>query len=492
MERPREDAAVLDLNGPVRLLRPDGTDISPRLSKARAILLILALSSGHRAARATLRELLWQTRAQEQQAASLRQALSALRRAMGPWREALSDEGTSLRLDTRRVAVRMPERAGRRDMGTDLDTREPAFRAWLDAHRQGGEVLALPVPAPVPVGDMGIVQSLPVVELMTDGEAVSDLVGTEALARASRLLPLRRPLDGEERDLSLLLTAPRVGGAALISARLRDSAGREVDSLLLDPVSSTRGVSRAAERVSAMLLSAPRVGLASVLGCAPATLKEAERRLDLASADAPETMALRAYVRNTALLERMAPDSADALAEARDLSLRALSAAPANPVVLSVAALIALRRGEPGPALDLVQQARRLDPVSAFMQRALAAVAAATGDGRLADRAASAARASSLSRLMPASWTILAAGAAARRGRIGQARDLAQLAHDEDRGYRPPLRFLVVLENSLGRPDRAEAAMHSLRALEPDVTPALMRDRAYPLASLRLAGLIGS
>ena len=71
--------------GPLRI---DGADdrLLPRSRKARAILAYLVMSGGAGASRDRLSGLLWGTRGQEQARASVRQALTEIRNALGEQR----------------------------------------------------------------------------------------------------------------------------------------------------------------------------------------------------------------------------------------------------------------------------------------------------------------------------------------------------------------------------------------------------------------------
>src|SRR5215204_6707828 len=69
--------------GAFRVLAHDGEDLTPRGRKARAVLALLALTPTRRRSRSALQDKLWSDRGPEQGAASLRQALTEIRRAFG-------------------------------------------------------------------------------------------------------------------------------------------------------------------------------------------------------------------------------------------------------------------------------------------------------------------------------------------------------------------------------------------------------------------------
>ncbi len=472
-----EIAAILTLSGAVRLTDMDGTDRTPRLAKARAILLCLALSPGGRMERPALRRMLWEGRPSEQQSASLRQALSALRTAMGPLRDLLDGASGWVRLDLNRVELRGRD-AG--DMlAADLDPHEPSFRAWLALRR--GPVQPASISGSSATTGHG---ADPCAVLLDTGEdAVLRLLGETAYERAAQLVPLRRAGLVEAPDLLLELR----DASGMVAARLIDAEGATLGSAALAIGGSPTALEQGAARLAAMVASAPALGLADVLSHDPTRLDAADARL-AGLGDMPAALSLRAFIRNTRLMERVA--GPDTLAEAREMSLRAMEAAPESGPTAAIAALLALRAGRGGSAQVLMRQARLLDPAGALVRRVEAAVSLASGDDTRAHRAAHAARRLGLGHLSPASWTIMCAGAAAARGNLHEARDWAEAAHDMAPSYRPPLRFLAVLESALGRLQAAEEAMAALRRLEPDVTPGLIRSPDYPVGTLRRAGLL--
>jgi TolB-like protein/Flp pilus assembly protein TadD len=132
----------LRLAGPLRLIRCDGTDITPRSVKAQALLALLGAAPGARRSRAWLQDKLWSDRGPEQAAASLRQVLAELRRSFGDCRDCLVTDAGWVGLDLRRVKVQIdPEPA---DFGLageppefaeGLDVHDPEFEDWIRDQR---------------------------------------------------------------------------------------------------------------------------------------------------------------------------------------------------------------------------------------------------------------------------------------------------------------------------------------------------------------------
>src|SRR5258707_13655009 len=92
--------------GAFRVLAHDGEDLTPRGRKARALLAILALTPGRRRSRPALQDKLWSDRGPEQGAASLRQTLTEIRRALGEgYRDCLVSDLRGVGLAMDQVAV---------------------------------------------------------------------------------------------------------------------------------------------------------------------------------------------------------------------------------------------------------------------------------------------------------------------------------------------------------------------------------------------------
>jgi len=464
--------ATLDLFGPVRLTDAHGHDCTPRLAKARAVLVLLARAPEGRMGRAALRNMIWEDRGAEQQAASLRQALSQIRAALGDARDVLLADAATVSLNFALISVRMPPEERPEEFATDLDLHEPAFTAWLAQQRQP----AGPPPAP-PAG------RLPVVAVTGHGVDLCDLVASTALSRAAKVLPLRvaRSEDGFDYFLEIL-PGPQgeLGGLRLTS--------QDDEVVAVDAFPAEIAPTAAADLAARALLRTPGMGLADVLSFDADRLARAEARLE--GQGSATALTLRAFLRNTRIVERIATDPREELAEARALSLDALDQEPDNSFALSVAAHIAIRQARIGSAVDMAKRAVQIAPDSAFAHVALSVVSGATGRARVATSAAATARKLTGATLTPGFRAMAQAAAAAAAGQAEAARDHAFAAADFARGFRPPLRYLCVLQDYLGDPEGAKATLSDLQRIEPGVDAAILRRPDYPLASLRRGGIL--
>jgi hypothetical protein len=119
-----------------------GRDCTPRGAKSRALLAMLAQTPGHRRPRRWLESRLWSDRGQEQASGSLRQALTELRKSLGPLADrltsdrdcvALADFSTDLMQDP--LAARAALAQGREFL-EGIDILDPAFNQWLAEEQQ--------------------------------------------------------------------------------------------------------------------------------------------------------------------------------------------------------------------------------------------------------------------------------------------------------------------------------------------------------------------
>lgn len=119
----------------------DGEDRTPRGMKSRALLAMLCQTPGHRRPRRWLEARLWSDRGQEQASGSLRQALTELRKALGPLADRLSSDRDSVALEGFHMDLSDPAAAQAalakgREFLEGIDILDPAFNAWLGEERQ--------------------------------------------------------------------------------------------------------------------------------------------------------------------------------------------------------------------------------------------------------------------------------------------------------------------------------------------------------------------
>ena len=160
----------LRLVGPLTLITADGTDITPKGKRAKAILALLALSPAGVRSRRWVQDKLWSERGPENGAASLRQEISAMRRAFKAARvDILVGDRDTLRLDRNLVHLDTDDSSilvHGEDLLEGLDIRDPEFEDWLRTERMryaAPEGLDGPPPRPRPsiIAAPGIASALP-------------------------------------------------------------------------------------------------------------------------------------------------------------------------------------------------------------------------------------------------------------------------------------------------------------------------------------------
>ncbi len=118
-----------------------GQDRTPRGAKARALLAMLARTPGHRRPRRWLEARLWSDRGQEQASGSLRQALTELRKALGPLADQLTSDRDCVALtgfdtDLADPAAARQALARGGEFLEGMDIVDPGFKLWLAAERE--------------------------------------------------------------------------------------------------------------------------------------------------------------------------------------------------------------------------------------------------------------------------------------------------------------------------------------------------------------------
>lgn len=147
MDATRDIAFRVFLFGPFTILGPDGTDLTPKSRKSRAILAMLAVAPRGSRSRVWLRDKLWSDRGEDQASASLRQALLDIRSSLGPAAvQALRADKHTVTLDLAMIrvdaldALAPNERTGAMPASEHflegIDVRDPEFEEWLTLERQ--------------------------------------------------------------------------------------------------------------------------------------------------------------------------------------------------------------------------------------------------------------------------------------------------------------------------------------------------------------------
>ncbi|MGD1884773.1 MAG: hypothetical protein ACFB11_21110 [Paracoccaceae bacterium] len=131
---PTEIFLELSLTGEFRAMASNGEDLTPRSSKAQAILAMVAMSPEMRRERKWLEKMLWSERNEDVAKGGLRQALSELRTSLGPCAKALKVGSDAISLEPGLIRKTYTQGETLLD---DLwgSVRDPSFAAWLSGEQ---------------------------------------------------------------------------------------------------------------------------------------------------------------------------------------------------------------------------------------------------------------------------------------------------------------------------------------------------------------------
>ena len=519
--------ATLSLMGTVRLHGATGDDLTPRSQKARGALALLGTAPDLRLSRVRLQDLLWSERSKQQGSDSLRQILRELRSVLAGEKDVLLTGVGWIGLDPERMRIDLTpvyDAGGTPlEFAADIDIPDPEFDSWLRDMRlrltpedDGPTALQRPDQRGGPAlitqrrPDASYVVALAPVE-SNDSRAhvIGEMIVNEAAARACDMIPA-----------TLADTADTAGSVAgTLLGSICYSAGMDCSLMVVmrDLPSNHRDWTRrftirAADETATMRHAVAQITVAlldrarrtaspnwttfpmwDVFSYSRDRLEAADRVL-AGITEGPQTpvaMALRSYLRNTLLLERLTNDPGQCSDDAEAFASRARELAPNNPVVLAVAALSASWRRDAVGALELARAASRIDPDNEMATNALSQALIDVGRDAEAFEANERGFRGALAEVGPACWLMRRSVIQIRLGRLGDAENSAAAAFAFAADNRPSLRVLAALRYQRGDIAGAADALRRLRQIETDFTLDLMANPEYPVATLRMAGLMG-
>ena len=453
------------LDGPFRLTGDDGVDITPAGMKERGLLALLLASPGQRRTRIWLQGMLWSDRGPQQASGSLRQALSNVRKALGPLEDRLKSDRTTLWFQPE--VTLETDAAG--EFLADLDIRDPEFSDWLRDRRSRQEE-ATDAVRPAPMRGGGAVQPLPPVArprvllrwtdmgvtrrgrflthavaqriagdlilfgnidvIQTDADSdrteppgLNAVVELECFGDAGHSQLLIRVIGLPARRivwtgrLSLDMTVPDVWDSAEASRCVNRTVTSVVESLGPVPVPGHPATLTKAVR---LIYSFDRPGLTQADDLL-VRLQDTEMR-GLA-------LAWRGFIRLTSALE-FRDHGPDGVAEARDFADDALRAMADHPVVLSLASRVRLKMdGDADHAHYLAVRAAELSDQNPYALEALGQTLIFHGNFEAADQMAQRARIAAQGLPNAFNWDMQACLTSLGLGQIAAAKEAAQECH---------------------------------------------------------------
>ena len=521
---------TLRLFGQFRIETADGEELTPRGAKSQALLALLAVEPRHRRSRAWLQDKLWSDRSPSHGAASLRQALVEIRRALGPHADALHADRRVVALDASRVAVEA------RSSDTDeflegLDIRDPEFEDWLRSMRSraaDGQPV-VPVAAGPPIRNAPRprperkVLLLPVTEepglLRLIENQFVDVAARSIRETFSLDIQIREPGQPEPGMLTVSVQAFELRGTHLgIRIVLEDvddhralwsetvatphapgPISQSIDhmglchrlmSALSDALVAER--ERATSDPDANWLAAQ--ALRKMFSMRHGALGEADRMLALATDISPRGVfnAWRAQLAVIQFVEREGHSKVELRERAEEHAARAIAAEPMNSNVLSCLANARLvLDGNLAASGELAKLGVEVNPANPLAWRALANAKLYGDDAAGARDAARIAQRLAENSPLRFRADCQVALIAAVTGRPDEAIANAEISSALAPCFRPPLRYLAALHAARGNREAAARAVRRLAGLERDFSPErLSSDPDYPVSMMRRAGLI--
>ncbi|MEM7744608.1 MAG: hypothetical protein AAF409_12955 [Pseudomonadota bacterium] len=455
--------------------------------------------------------------------------MSEIRRALGPYRDALVTERASVALDPKSVQIVYKTASGIDatcdvELFEDLDIRDGEFENWIRNQRQAVDPTAVGnrVPIARPVVLIDVMAGVSDYSRWLTRE-ISDRV-TVALhdfADVTVIDGTRGPDTAELRSgpigVAILLDARHGGDHISVSARLEHlyqgaiynvargrvpTEGAELadDAAVLQFV--TEVVSKTLDAITSQAeeTGAQNVALAlcnrakhAIFRLGKADLVKADRLLRLAYEVEPrgQYLAWRSLVRNTAHFEhRDCAFVADDLSSLQ-LTEEATRDAPDNSLVLAMAAQAHLvRSGDIAAAKRLALRSVECNATNPFGWIFLSNVQLANGERVASYATASSARAMMKSTPYRYFAELFACMSATGTGDYARAMEHAEAALTFCPHFVAPKRYLVALYKHAGRTDALDVVCRALRDAEPDFEISRLLDPNYPVHTLRNLPLI--
>lgn len=526
------DKLRLHLFGSIRLETSSGADLTPKSAKICGLLALLATDGCRARTRTWLQDKLWSDRGREQGAASLRQALSQLRRELGPPALALKITRATVALDPGLIEIVLPTDGQGGEFLEGLDARDPEFENWLRNQR----MLRSRSRAPIP--DLAI--AAPELD-RPDRQRAIYLVGQTAKPGPEQIFEqlfadcLERslsesliadvfrcePLTNDQRQIIIHIQAYPAGSGNM-GIRLSVAEGARRRSVWsghkvvtargappVDHIDILAFVNETTEVIADALALKSKTGQADVEAAVLARI--AVRKIfsmnsaELVAADAllvqafdldPRAifLAWRVQLRVIQRMERHYPESQIAHDELFELMNRALDLEPGNSMVLATAAnSLVLIEDDVASGAELARRSLALNSANPFAWDCLSIALLMDGKAEEAHRLQL--RACTLSARSPIRhfWDMGACLTSVVTGRHDAALQLAHSASVLVPEFRPPLRYMAALFAIRGEADRAQTALQRLGSVEADFSlRRMVEDGSYPVAALRRSGLLAS
>jgi tetratricopeptide (TPR) repeat protein len=520
----------IDLFGPLHVSAIDGTNLTPKSSKAQGLIALLATGSRLSRSRTWLQSRLWSDRGREQGAGSLRQVLTEIRKSFGPYSEfLLADRSAVSFCPLNTVLIESTPDDTQKEFLEGLDIRDEAFEDWLRLERTNRHISASPSaqiqahsPSPLDTKKRRLV----IINEKGPSEGMEGFFANhfaDSVARSiEEMMNVQVTKDVGHRpcasDLILRTSASMSSGLAGLRVSMERANGGQnlwsgselVESKGVPPIDHEnvlRLINNASEGISEVLYHAAHTDTegfdATILTRRALKLMFSMRKNEQQQADGLLSMAFeiqqrgvilawRVMLRILMLVEQHEGVDEDSAAVAIELAHRALELEPLNSMVVAAASNAALiLEGDNVRGLELAERAVRLNPANPFALDCLSIAALYHGDNAVAHRGQLRARYIAGNTQFGHWFDMGCSMTAAISGDFNTASSMAQRAVANSPSFRPPLRYLIALYVRSGEVEKAQLAVEQLKDIEPTfTTDKLWDDTAYPVRDLRRSGLI--
>jgi len=538
---------AISVLGPFQMTGPGGEDLTPRAQKSCALLAILALTTNHKRPRASLQDKLWSDRGPVQGANSLRQALTEIRKCLGPYRDYLVSDNRLISLADNCFEVDIEnllaedQPVGSRAEGATLlegiGIRDEEFENWLRDERSAfqGTLSSHPGSVIEPAAVLGpdisssFIQSSamwrPWVRILSPTVATGDSgifyskVISDTIARgiqeygAADISTVIRETPGIDLQVDVFPTDTFVAVHVTLlearSGRLLWSGTQHVPSGVefICNVAALQKLMNQSIDIGLIQLrnllsdsdneNAYAIGfdaLQMMFSGSRDNLSIAESYLDRAYERGSKgiMLALKAYSKTFLMGEHLADRKAH-IEETQALLRQAIEFEPFNSNVLAFASYIhSFILADYRTGHDLAEKSLNYNPANplalAFLGRAKTYLGKTDEGYRLLSRARTIAGPG------PIRYTIefLTGVAATLSGRYAEAIRLHEMSRTMEPRYRAPLRYLLILYLKTGDQQKARAILEEIRKFEPDFSLQTIRQNSYPSEGLRVSGLLDS
>lgn len=514
------------LNGAFRVLHETRQDITPTSRKAQAVLALLATSDSLKRTRAFLQDTVWSASDATRGAASLRQALMAIRKSLGDDADALiaTNQSVQLNADSFKVRWNKTPSEDESEFLEGIDIRDPEFNDWLRLIRgknkpqphnptsyaeQAGARWRLVIqtagqqPSKYPlleaqfanVVSKNLAESL-IIDLASDLPSDPDpnlfLVKVEIL-----------PIDGKQVAFRINASCParnrNFWSEVAVCSDTLDENVRNLELLSLAfrlQTSVLKEISIHSGGNSQLVLPQAKLGgvIQQIFSFQPDRIRAAEKLLieSFEPQTAANFLGWQAQIAIIDLIEQFSDSPEACIERGKEFAAKAMEADSMNSMVLSTAANAQVLLDwdmEAGVALSKL--AIKINPANPMGWWASSNVSLYTDQPEQALEAAQVA--SRLAAKTPLQfWCDFQVGLAAMR--LGQY-DLAirslETAAALSPSFRPPRRYLLAIYIHLKRFDRATQMVAQLKKLEPDFSlDRLLNDDDYPISLARKQQLL--